>query len=191
MSEEKLPDQKASEEPSLIISMVVIVVAVVFGVAALAIVLAGLTIPIPATNVVTDPRELFTTIGAALSGPVGGVIIGILAGIAEPGGIWLASVFAHIAGGIWMGFAYKKLVHEHLQMPVKLLGWAGLVLVYYYIIVVPGFVIGLILFYGETTPLIQFYFDLARGVMPEVVLTTVITSLAILALPPKYRRPLW
>ncbi|RPJ27517.1 MAG: hypothetical protein EHM33_07730 [Chloroflexi bacterium] len=50
-----------------------------------AAVLAGLTIPIPGTPVVTDPREIFTTIGASLTGPIGGIVIGILAGIAESG----------------------------------------------------------------------------------------------------------
>lgn len=40
-------------------------VAAAFGGAALAVVLAGLTIPIPGTPVVTDPREIFTTIGAS------------------------------------------------------------------------------------------------------------------------------
>ena len=95
------------------------VVAAVFGAAALAIVVAGLTIPIPGTGVVTDPREIFTTTGAALTGPFGGVVIGILAGIREPGGIELASLLAHIAGGLWMGFSYKKLVREHTQMPLR------------------------------------------------------------------------
>ena len=79
--------------------------AAVFGAAALAIVVAGLTIPIPGTGVVTDPREIFTTTGAALTGPFGGVIIGILAGIREPGGIVLASLLAHISGGLWMGLS--------------------------------------------------------------------------------------
>ena len=65
-------------------------IALFFGAAALAIVLGGLTIPIAGTEVVTDPRELFTVLGAALTGPVGGLIIGLLAGIAEPdvGGRW-------------------------------------------------------------------------------------------------------
>lgn len=43
-------------------------VAAAFGGAALALVLAGVTIPIPGTPVVTDPREIFTTIGASLTG---------------------------------------------------------------------------------------------------------------------------
>ncbi len=184
----------------------ILVVAVVFGAAALAIVVAGLTIPIPGTGVVTDPREIFTTTGAALTGPFGGVVIGILAGIREPGGIVLASLLAHISGGLWMGFSYKKLVHEHTQMPLSILGWVGIVLAYYYVIVVPCFVIGLRLFhsaiyaeeYGEGASLLQAYAELGIGygkrgvgVLPEALLTTLITTLVFLALPRRHRRPLW
>jgi hypothetical protein len=173
------------------LSKTTLLTALAFGIAALIIVLAGLTIPIPGSTVVTDPRELFTTIGAGLTGPIGGILIGVFAGIAEPGGIALASLLGHIAGGIWMGFAYKKLVYERLQMPVRLLGWVGLILVYYYIFVLPGFVIGLIAFYGETTPFVELYTNLGRGVIPEALLTTIITTLVMLALPEKYRRPQW
>lgn len=101
-----------------------IIVAAVFGLVALAIVLAGFIIPMPGTEVVTDPREIFVTLGSALTGPIGAVIIGILAGIAEPGGISLASLLGHIIGAL-------------------------------------------------------------------VLITTIVTTLALLALPQKYHRPLW
>ena len=184
----------------------ILVVAAVFGAAALAIVLAGLTIPMPGTGVVTDPREIFTTTGASLTGPFGGIVIGILAGIREPGGIVYASLLAHISGGLWMGFSYKKLVREHTQMPLSIVGWAAIVLLYYYVFVVPGFVIGLELFYpavyaeeyGEGASLIRAYGELGigyaergTGALPEALLTTLITTLAFLALPRRHRRPLW
>ncbi len=172
-------------------------IALFFGTAALAIVLAGLTIPIAGTEVVTDPRELFTVLGAALTGPVGGLIIGILAGIAEPG-IPLAGVFAHVAGGLWAGFAYKKLVYDRVPMPYLLLGWVGVVLTYYYVVVIPGFVLGQALFYpsaigvdGEGLKLAAEYAALARGALAEAVFTTFLTTLVLLALPRKYRAPLW
>ena len=167
-----------------------LIVALAFGLVALAIVLVGFTIPIPGTEVVTDPREIFVTFGAGLTGPLGALIIGFLAGIAEPGGIPLASLLGHIAGALWMAFAYKKLVYERMQMPSRLLGWAILVVVYYYVFVVPGFVIGLAAFYGETAPL-GLYAALAKGVVTEVLITTAVTTLAMLALPQKYQKPLW
>ncbi len=180
-----------------LISLRVVLTAIIFGSLALAIVLAGLNIPIPGTGVVTDPRELFTTVGAGLTGPVGGLLVGALAGIGEawigePGSrIPMASLLAHLTGGLWMGITYKKLVHERLKMPWMLLGWVGLVLVYYYAFAVPGFVVGQALFYGENAPLLDAYILLGKGALPEALLTTAITSLAILALPRKYRRPLW
>ena len=177
----------------------VLLVVAVFGAAALAIVVAGLTIPIPDTSVVTDPRELFTTTGAALTGPFGGIVIGLLAGIREPDGIAAASLLAHISGGLWMGIAYKKLVYERTRMPVTIPAWASIILVYYYGVVVPGFVVGLKLFhegayndsFGESASLISAYFDLGDGALPEALLTTLVTTLAYMALPRRHRRPLW
>ena len=167
-----------------------LIVAVVFGLIVLTIVLASFTIPIPGTGVVTDPREIFVTIGSALTGPLGALIIGIFAGIVEPGGIPLASLLGHIAGGLWMAFMYKKFVYERLQMPARLAGWVVLVILYYYVFVVPGFVIGLAAFYGEADPL-GLYIAISKGVIVEVLITATVTTLVLLALPQKYHRPLW
>lgn len=167
-----------------------IITATIFGLAALAIVLAGFIIPIPGTEVVTDPREIFVSLGSGLTGPIGAIIIGILAGIAEPGGIPLASLLGHIAGALWMAFAYKKFVYERMQMPSRLVGWALLIIIYYYLFVVPGFVIGLAVFYGEADP-IGLYIALAKGVVAEMLIATTVTTLVMLALPQKYHRPLW
>ena len=51
-----------------------------FGAAAFLVRWAGLTIPIIG-EVNIDPREMFVTLGAALTGPVGGLVIGFLAGL--------------------------------------------------------------------------------------------------------------
>jgi hypothetical protein len=168
----------------------VLIVASVFGLVVLTIVLAGFTIPIPGTGVVTDPREIFVTIGSALTGPLGALIIGIFAGIAEPGGIPLASLLGHIAGALWMAFAYRRLVYQRMQMPSRLLGWLVLVIIYYYVLVIPGFVIGLAAFYGEADPL-GLYLALAKGVLVELLITCTVTTLAFLALPQRYHKPLW
>jgi len=169
--------------------LTIIIVAAVFGLVALIIVLSGFIIPIPGTGVVTDPREIFVTLGSALTGPIGAIIIGILAGIAEPGGIPLASLIGHLAGALWMAYAYKRLVYERLQMPSRLAGWVVLIIIYYYIFVVPGFVIGLAAFYGEADP-ISLYITLAKGVVTEVLITAAVTAVVMLALPQKYHRPL-
>ena len=43
--------------------------------------------------------------------------------------------------------SYKRLVHEHKRMPLSILGWVAIVLVYYYAFAVRGLVIGLELSY--------------------------------------------
>jgi len=168
-------------------------VAAAFGGAALAIVLAGITIPIPGTPVVTDPREIFTTTGASLTGPVGGIVIGILAGIAEPG-IPLASLLAHIVGGIYNGLVYKNLSWRFRENNVARLAlWAVQVLGYYVVVVVPLFVVGLVVFYPD--PEYGGFFALLgaleAGALPEAILTTTVTTIIMAALPERYRRPLW
>ncbi len=176
-----------------------VLTALAFGGAALLVVQAGLTLEIPNTGVVTDPREIFTTTGAGLTGPLGGLLIGILAGIREPDGIATASVIAHVAGGLWMGFAYGKLVFRNLDMPWLLVGWAAIVVAYYYAFVVPGFALGLSIFhsetfvaeYGEGASVLTAYGSIGKGVVPEVIFTTVFTMLILAALPARVRRPAW
>lgn len=168
-------------------------VAAAFGGAALALVLAGVTIPIPGTPVVTDPREIFTSIGASLTGPVGGVVIGLLAGIAEPG-IPLASLLAHVVGGVFNGFVYKNFSWRlHEKKVLSLAAWAVQVFLYYTVVVIPLFAVGLSIFYPdpEYGGFFAFLGALEVGAMPEALLTTVVTTVIMAALPERFRRPLW
>lgn len=200
MSEVPHPESK-----DRLFSVKVLAVSFAFGLVALIIVLAELFVPIPGTGVVTDPREVFTTLGSAFTGPVGGVIVGVFAGIGEAfigepsARIPWASLIAHVAGGLWMGWAYKKLVFNRLEMPRLVGGWAILVLIFYFAFAVPGFVIGQAIFYpaqytafyGAGTSILDAYLTLARGVVPEALITALVTSLVIIALPKRYRRPIW
>ena len=193
------PQKRSSSNSRLRSWARILLVSAVFGSAALAIVEAGLTIPIPGSGVVTDPREIFTTIGSGFTGPVGGVVIGLLAGFREPGGIMIASLRAHVSGGLWMGFAYKLLVYKHLKMPFLLAGWVVLVLVVYYVFAVPGFVIGQAIFYhegfldsyGADSSVIEAYAILGWVALPGALLTAIVTTLVFAALPRRHRRPLW
>ncbi|MEJ2351183.1 MAG: hypothetical protein P8Y03_15470 [Anaerolineales bacterium] len=190
---EQPPPVSIEAERRPILSARQVGVAAAFGGAALAIVLAGITIPIPGTPVVTDPREIFTTTGASLTGPIGGIVIGILAGLAEPG-IPLASLLAHIVGGIYSGLVYKNLSWRFRETKIAQLGfWALQVLGYYILIVVPLFVVGLVIFYPD--PEYGGFFALLGalelGALPEAIFTTIVTTIILAALPERYRRPLW
>ncbi|HZD57413.1 MAG TPA: hypothetical protein VE136_11850 [Anaerolineales bacterium] len=187
------PSVSIEAERKPILSARQVGIAAAFGGAALAIVLAGITIPIPGTPVVTDPREIFTTTGASLTGPIGGIVIGILAGLAEPG-IPLASLLAHIVGGIYSGLVYKNLSWRFRENRIAQLGfWALQVLGYYILIVVPLFVVGLVIFYPD--PEYGGFFALLGalevGALPEAFFTTIVTTIILAALPERYRRPLW
>ncbi|MDP2966362.1 MAG: hypothetical protein Q8N39_10070 [Pelolinea sp.] len=188
-----MSDQKVESSKKPLLSARQVGMAAAFGGAALALVLAGITIPIPGTPVVTDPREIFTTIGASLTGPVGGVVVGLLAGIAEPG-IPLASLLAHVVGGVFNGLVYKNFSWRFKEKKaLSLAAWALQVVVYYTCIVVPLFVVGLMLFYPdpEYGGFFGFLGALEAGAIPEVLISTVVTTIIMAALPEKYRRPLW
>ena len=190
--------QESSVRPERIVSPTQLIVAVVFGVIALAIVAAKLTIPLT-FGIVSDPREFFTTIGSGLTGPVGGLVIGVLAGILEPNGIPAASILAHVAGCLWLGFAYKLWVYKRYgSSPLRLVFWALLVVIYYLVFLVPGFPIGMKLFYPDifidsfgNVSVIDAYLLTVSGALPEMVLTTVVTTIVMLALPRQYTKPLW
>lgn len=188
-----MSDNKVESSRKPLLSARQVGVAAAFGGAALALVLAGVTIPIPGTPVVTDPREIFTTIGASLTGPVGGVVVGLLAGIAEPG-IPLASLLAHVVGGLFNGLAYKNFSWRVKDKKVlSLAAWALQVMAYYAVFVVPMFVVGLMVFYPD--PEYGGFFGmlgaLEAGALPEMLITTAVTTIIMAALPERYRRPLW
>ena len=147
MTEESVVQNLVENQRKPVLTARQVGVAAAFGGAALALVLAGVTIPIPGTPIVTDPREIFTTIGASLTGPVGGVVIGLLAGIAEPG-IPLASLLAHVVGGVFNGLAYKNM---SWRLPKKVSVWLPGRCRSFFImsIVIPLFAAGLTLFYPD------------------------------------------
>ena len=60
------------------ISKKIIATALIFGAATLTITEMGFMIPVIGSTAHTDPRELFLTLGAALSGPIGGIVIGLM-----------------------------------------------------------------------------------------------------------------
>ena len=130
----------------------------------------------------------FMAVGVTL-----GIIVGILAGIAEPG-IPIASLLAHIIGGIFSGFAYKNFAWRFRdRKPLSLSLWALQVVVYYWVIVVPLFALGLVLFYPdpEYGGFLALMLSLEAYVIPEMILTVVVTTILMASLPERYRRPLW
>jgi len=177
----------------------ILAIALPFGLAAFLCVYGGLAIYIPGTQSTTDPREIFVTLGAAFTGPIGAVLIGVLAGVYDPlPGLFPATIAMHVAGALWMAFAYKKLVFEKLSFRLFLPAWIGLVSVYYLAVVIPAFVLGISLFpdllarvYPDSTPAQALGIFYRAVIWPELVLTALITAVVLALLPNRLRQPLW
>lgn len=191
-----VPEEVSSEEEERqpIISARGIGYAAAFGAGALLVVALGLTFPIPGINVVTDPRESFVSLGGAFSGPIGAIIVGILAGILEPGAPPIVSIIAHIGGAIFAAFYYKYVFWRMRDNRVpSLVAWIIGILLYYELVVVPLFTIGLVVFFPD--PEYGGFFGLLvalwGAVIPEMVLTMIITTIVLAVVPRRYIRPNW
>ncbi|MEW6194083.1 MAG: ATP-binding protein [Bacteroidota bacterium] len=173
--------------------------AVLFGLIAYLIVLADFHLLIPGTNLITDPREIFVTIGSALTGPLAGVIIGILSSLTDPTKELIPYIIIqHIVGAVWVGFAYKILINKNYPTYKIIFYWILIIFAYYYLTYLPVLVIVKLFFpdyysliIDPSIPLHYTLLILYEGWFPEFVFTTIVTSLAISALPSRYRLPLW
>ena len=176
-----------------------LLVVVGFSAAAFLVRWAELVIPVIGTLAYTDPREIFVILGAAVTGPVGGLVIGFFSGLpAVSIVLGPASLIAHSVSGLLLGSLYKP-VYNRWRMPILLSVWVGLVTAYYYIFLLPTFLAtisladpgGIAVIFGLDLSTFQAYRSLGQAAFPEVLATLIVTSIILIALPGKYRRPLW
>ena len=172
----------------------------VFGAAAFLVRWAGLAIPVIGPAAI-DPREVFVTLGAASTGPVGGLVIGFFSGlpsVMKTGPATNSSLVAHVISGFLIGLLYRPL-YKRWSVPALLLGWAVLVAAYYYVFLIPIFLAaapltypgGLSDVFGANLRFSQAYILLVQAAFPEVVATLIVTAIILIAMPERYRRPLW
>jgi hypothetical protein len=142
-------------------------------------------------------------LAAALGGPLAGavtstilVLIWTLFGppdmkavLSDPVTFWSNLLALGITIAL-VGFAYR-LIFERLKMPVRLLAWAGILIVYY-AISIPSSIIPQYLLNGEPAseilPAVLYGYE---TYLPQAIFDIFITSLVFIALPERYRRPLW
>ncbi len=166
--------------------------ATVCGLVALVLVALKVTVPIPGTEFVSDPRELLVTLGSAISGPAGALIIGILAGVADTKETVLPSIVAHVAAGLFLAIAYRIWTKLPGVSTFRLAFlWVMSIVVYYFGILMPAFFITYRLAQPEPFDFWQAYIGVARGGIGEIVLIAFITTVVLVLLPRRYRRPLW
>ncbi|KAF0151881.1 MAG: multi-sensor hybrid histidine kinase [Ignavibacteria bacterium] len=183
----------------LLLPVNALIIALIAGSISLISIYANVHFYIPGTNVLSDAREIFNSLGAAISGPVGGFIIGTISCLISPSEeIKFYIIFQHWVSAVWIGWAYKKLIFEKMKMPELILGWFFLILVYYFITYLPGYFITYFFFpnvyhslVGGELPPVETLLKLFRGWVPEIIFTSIYTSLVIIALPNRFRKPLW
>ena len=185
--------------PARIFDLEIAFVAFVFGAVALATILAKLHIQIPGTEIVTDPREIFVLLGAAITGPIGGIVVGLLASLGDPNPQHIPYIAAnHVLGAVWVGWAYRRLVFERLRMPALAVGWFGIVCSYYFLCPIPvvaftraalpSYFLTIVPHEGSLWETLSLMYS---GWTLEFVLTSVVTTTALAALPGNLRRPIW
>jgi hypothetical protein len=170
----------------------------VFGALSYLITVANITVRI-SQDLILGPWEIINTLSAALFGPIGLLItelgldisgyLYLIKGVYPPPqdihfmvGNYIAHSFAMFLVAIGYRFIYRR-----LRMPVLLAGWALVMSVYYLV----GVILQVSLFNLAVPSLGASYGVYFSNVRLEFVLVTVITSLFLLALPERYRKPLW
>jgi hypothetical protein len=162
------------------------------GLLAFYIVYSELTIPIPGLPVITDPREIAVLLGAAASGPIGAALIGILAGAAVPDGNAAASMTAHALGAVLVSVIYRQLSLRLRKSIFRFaLGWALIAAGYFYLVLMPAFILTHNLYHPLKFDFGPTYVRIASGALQEAAATVILSTLIIVVLPRRYRRPLW
>jgi hypothetical protein len=151
-------------------------------------------------DLILGPWEILNTLSAVLFGPIGLLItelgldisgyLYLIKGVyPAPQDIYfmIGNYIAHCAALLFVAFGYR-FIYMRMKMPRLLAGWALVMGIYYLVgvtlsaslhnIAVPGL--------GAT---FMGYFS--SSVLLEFVLVTIITSLILMALPERYRRPQW
>jgi hypothetical protein len=183
--------EEAKKKPWWYLSSIQIGLAAAFGGAALAVVLGGLMIPVGPGGLVIDPRMPFAFVGAALTGPVGAIIVGFLAGV---GRIPVFNIPFHVIGEVvFFGIAYKY-VYNWCKGELKklILGFTLLTLPYYFLWETIYWPIVVAYFMTKSPEMVvPLYFTYLPGMMGEMVAAIAIQSVILSVLPAKYRRPQW
>jgi hypothetical protein len=171
----------------------------IFGVVSFLTTAANLTIQI-SQDLILGPWEILNVISAALFGPVGLLITEL--GLDISGYLYLikgtypapqdyyfmlGNYIAHVVALLIVAFCYR-FVYQRMKMPRLLAGWILIIIIYYVVgvtlsvymhnLAVPGL--------GAT---LSGYFT--RSILLELLIVMIITSLILLALPARFRKPQW
>ena len=150
-------------------------------------------------DLILGPWEILSTLSAALFGPIGlliselgldgGGYLYLIKGVfPAPQDLYfmLGDYIAHIVALLATAFCYRYL-YERVKMPLLLLGWVLTMGIFYTLL----WSIQVPLFNIAVPGLGATFVGYLTDAIPEAMTTTIITSLILLALPQRYRRPQW
>lgn len=164
--------------------------AAAFGGAALAVVLGGLMFPLGPGGLVVDPRMPFAFVGAALTGPVGAIIVGFLAGV---GRIPFYNVPFHVIGEVvFFGIPYKYVYNWAKSLKMRIVLFNVLTFFYYF----PwetGYWPIVVAYFMTKAPetVVPLYFSYLPAMTAEMIAAMIIQSVILAVLPERIRRPQW
>lgn len=169
-----------------------------FGAISFATIYFNISFTLPGTNVATDSRELFNILGAALSGPFGGIITAVLSSLTPQTDFNFYIIIQHCISACWAGWAYRHLIYKKASGFRALPRWFLLVFVYYFVTYTPGFFLFHFLFpntflhfVGSNENPVTILSNLYKGWIPEFGFTFLYLFFVYLAVPAKFKRPLW
>lgn len=142
-------------------------------------------------------------LSAALGGPLAGalsstlfVIIGTIFGapdmreiLSDPIIFW-SNLLALGTTVALVGLAYRW-IFDCIKMPVRMLAWGGIVLAYYAIGIPSSVIPQYLLFKNPASEILPAVLYGYETYYPQAIFDIFFTSLVFIALPKRYRRPLW
>lgn len=162
--------------------------AVVFGTLAALVLFSGLSVPL-GHGLLAEPSEVFVTLGAAFSGPYGGLIVGLLQGVVyAPERNIPSHMLAGFLWGAWYFIISRWSRGEGRGRWTRATLWAVSIPAYYYLLLLP-----LHLVIASATLGVSFvtlFIETGTGLLPEVAFTLLVTTLVIFVLPEKWAAPL-
>lgn len=136
-----------------------------------------------------EPSEIFVTLGAALTGPIGGLIVGFLQGIVyAPERNVPSHMLAGFVWGLWYAILWAATRERPFGKLIRILCWMATIPVYYYVLLLPLHQY----IYATVTlgaPFIPTYIETADQVIPEVIGTILATGILLFFLIDRYAKP--
>jgi hypothetical protein len=173
-------------------------IAFLFGLAALILQTAGINIPVWGDQIHLDLREPFVLIGSAITGIPGAILIGVMSqnyrGFLSP--LYWGNLASHLSAAIFTAIIYRLIYSGRLKRFLFPAGWMVISFLFYEAVLIPVFILTLKIFFNSylikllgTGSFLESYVILVKISIIEVLITTGITAIVMVTLPEKFRRP--